>query len=199
MISPKKQRFVEYIKDFTHQNNRPPTFVEIMDGLNVRSLGTINWYVGELEKEGIITRMKGKNGKRALSVLENHMTNALPLLGLISAGKPLEQFDIIDHINVPSKYINPDNFALKVNGDSMEDDGILHNDIIIVRKTKDARNGETVIAHINNEATLKKYYIKKNKIELHPRNEKYDIIHIDKTDEFGISGILIGLIRNYDS
>ena len=199
MISPKKQRFVEYIKDFTHQYNRPPTFVEIMDGLNVRSLGTINWYVGELEKEGIITRMKGKNGKRALSVLENHMTNALPLLGLISAGKPLEQFDIIDHINVPSKYITPDIFALKVNGDSMEDDGILHDDIIIVRKTKDARNGETVIAHINNEATLKKYYIKKNKIELHPRNEKYDIIHIDKTDEFGISGILIGLIRNYDS
>ena len=98
MISPKKQRFVEYIKDFTRQYNRPPTFVEIMDGLNVRSLGTINWYMGELEKEGIITRMKGKNGERALSVLENHMTNALPLLGLISAGKPLEQFDIIDHI-----------------------------------------------------------------------------------------------------
>ena len=199
MISPKKQRFVEYIKSFTHLNNRPPRFVEIMNGLNVKSLGTINWYVNELEKDGIITRMKGKNGKRALSILENHMTTALPLLGLISAGKPLEQFDIIDHINVPSKYINSNNFALRVNGDSMEDDGILHDDIIIVKKTENAHNGETVIANINNEATLKKYYIKENKIELHPRNEKYNIIHINETDDFGISGVLVGLIRNYDN
>ena len=199
MISPKKKRFVDYIKNFTSLNDRPPTFVEIMKGLNISSLGTINWYVNELEKDGAIARIKGKNGKRALSVLENHISNSLPLLGLISAGKPLEQFDISDHINVPHKYIKSDNFALKVNGDSMENDGILHNDIIIVKKTNNANNGETVIAQINNEATLKKFYTKNNKIELHPRNEKYDIIHIEDGDEFSISGILVGLIRDYDN
>ena len=199
MISPKKQRFVDYIKSFTHLNNRPPTFVEIMNGLNINSLGTINWYVNELEKDGAIARIKGKNGKRALSVLESHISNSLPLLGLISAGKPLEQFDITDRISVPQKYIKPGNFALRVNGDSMEDDGILHNDIIIAKKADKANNGETVIAQINNEATLKKLYIRNNKIELHPRNEKYNIININDEDEFIISGILIGLIRNYDN
>ena len=65
MISPKKQRFIDYINSFTNLNNRPPTFVEIMNGLNVKSLGTINWYVNELEKDGFIRRLKGKNGKRA--------------------------------------------------------------------------------------------------------------------------------------
>ena len=81
----------------------------------------------------------------------------------------------------------------------MEDDGILHNDIIIAKKADKANNGETVIAQINNEATLKKLYIRNNKIELHPRNEKYNIININDEDEFIISGILIGLIRNYDN
>ena len=199
MISHKKQRFIDYIKNFTNINNRPPTFVEIMDGLSMKSLGTINWYVSELEKDGFIERIKGKNGKRALSVLESHIDNTLPLLGLIAAGKPLEQFNIADYINVPSKYIGPDNFALRVNGDSMEDDGILHNDIIIVKKAKNASNGKTIVAYINNEATLKKYYLKNNMIELHPKNKKYNIIHIDENDEFEISGILIGLIRNYDN
>lgn len=199
MISPKKQRFINYIKDFTNLNNRPPTFVEIMNGLNMKSLGTINWYVNELEKDGSIERIKGKNGKRALSVLESHIDNTLPLLGLIAAGKPLERFNIADHINVPSKYIDPNNFALRVNGDSMKDDGVLHDDIIIVKKSNNASNGKTIVAYINNEATLKKYYLKNNKVELHPENEKYNIIRIDKNDEFEISGILIGLIRNYDN
>ena len=89
-ISPKKQRFVDFIRDFTNDNNRPPTFVEIMSGLDIRSLGTVNWYVNELEKEDVIRRMKGKNGKRALSVLEQRIQNRLPLLGLIAAGHPLD-------------------------------------------------------------------------------------------------------------
>ena len=63
MLSPKKQKFVDYIKNFTSSNDRPPTFVEIMNGLNYSSLGTINWYIVELEKEGLIERVKGHNGK----------------------------------------------------------------------------------------------------------------------------------------
>ena len=68
-LSPKKQRFVKYISDFTNTHDRPPTFVEIMAGLNILSLGTINWYVNELEKEGVIQRMRGKNGKDRKSVV----------------------------------------------------------------------------------------------------------------------------------
>ena len=93
MLSPKKQKFIEYIKDFTSLNERPPTFVEIMKGLRFSSLGTVNWYIVELEKEGLIERVKGYNGKRALSILEEKITNQLPLLGMVSAGMPLDIFD----------------------------------------------------------------------------------------------------------
>ena len=77
MLSPKKQKFVNYLKSFTQENERPPTFIEIMRGLEFSSLGTVNWYIVELEKEGIIERVKGFNGKRALSILESKINNQL--------------------------------------------------------------------------------------------------------------------------
>ena len=124
-LSPKKQRFVDFIKFFTVEQNRPPTFVEIMDGLSIKSLGTISWYVKELEKAGVLERKNGYNGKRSLSILEQKITNTLPLLGLIAAGQPLDIFDNTDEIEVPPSFVKPGNFVLKVNGNSMIEDGIL--------------------------------------------------------------------------
>ena len=196
-ISPKKQRFVDYIRDFTNDNNRPPTFVEIMSGLGIRSLGTVNWYVSELEKEDVIQRMKGKNGKRALSVLEQHIQNRLPLLGLIAAGYPLEVFENTEYIDVPLQYIKPENYVLKVNGNSMIDDQIQNGDYIIVKKTDTAVNGDTVVALVNNEATLKRYYMKKKKVELHPQNPNFAIIHVNSSDTFQINGIVLAVFRKY--
>jgi len=196
-ISPKKQRFVNFIKNFTNDNNRPPTFVEIMSGLSIKSLGTINWYVNELEKEGLLERIRGKNGKRALSVLEQNIQNRLPLLGLIAAGYPLETFENNDYINVPLQYLKPDNYVLKVNGDSMKEDGILDGDYIIVEKNNIAKEGDNVVAIINGEATLKSYYIGSNGIELHPRNDKYGIIYVNEEDDFRIQGLLKGVFRKY--
>ena len=196
-LSPKKQRFVDFIRDFTYKNNRPPTFVEIMLGLDIHSLGTVNWYVNELEKEDVIRRMKGKNGKRALSVLERHIHNRLPLLGLISAGQPMEVFEDAKYMDVPPQYIKPENYVLKVNGTSMIDAQISNGDYIIVKKTETAVNGDTVIALINNEATLKRYYMKKQGIELHPQNPDFDIIHVQDGDDFKINGIILAVFREY--
>jgi len=196
-LSPKKQNFVDFIRNFTHENNRPPTFVEIMSGLNIRSLGTVNWYVNELEKENVIRRMKGKNGKRALSVLEQHIHNRLPLLGLIAAGHPLEVFEDTEYMDVPPQYIRAENYALKVNGNSMIDEQIRNGDYIIVKKTETAVNGETVVALVNNEATLKRYYMKKKDIELHPQNPDFDIIHVKDSDNFQINGIVLAVFREY--
>ena len=197
MLSPKKQRFIDFIRDFTDDNTRPPTFVEIMGGLQIRSLGTINWYVNELEKEGVIKRMRGKNGKRALSLLEQHIHNRLPLLGLIAAGHPLEVFESSEYMSVPAQYIKPENYVLKVNGWSMIDDQIRDGDYVIVRKAKTAKNGDTVVALLNNEATLKRYYLGDKGIELHPQNPDFDIIHVKQGDEFQINGILLAVFREY--
>ena len=196
-LSPKKQHFVDFIRKFTYENNRPPTFVEIMSGLNISSLGTINWYVNELEKEDVIRRMKGKNGKRALSVLEQNIHNRLPLLGLIAAGYPLEVFEDLEYMDAPPQYIKAENYILKVNGNSMIDDQIRDGDYIIVKKTETAVNGDTVVALLNNEATLKRYYMKQKGIELHPQNSYFDIIYVQDGDDFQINGIVLAVFREY--
>jgi repressor LexA len=196
-LSPKKQRFIDFVESFTANQNRPPTFVEIMDGLNINSLGTINWYVKELEKVGVLKRMNGFNGKRSLSVLERHMDNALPLLGLIAAGYPLEVFENSESVEVPSSFVHPDNYVLRVNGPSMQDDGILDGDLVIIQKVETAKNGDTVVAYVNDEATLKEYHHTKKRIELHPKNTAFDIINIDESDDFRIGGIVLGVIRKY--
>ena len=196
-ISPKKQRFVDFIRDFTYDNNRPPTFVEIMGGLDIRSLGTINWYVNELEKEGVLQRMRGKNGKRALSILEQHIQNRLPFLGLIAAGHPLDVFEDSEYMNVPPQYLKPENYVLKVNGNSMIDDQIRDGDYIIVKNTETAHNGEPVVALVNNEATLKRYYLGDWGVELHPQNLNFDIIYVKPTDDFQINGIVLAVFREY--
>jgi repressor LexA len=188
---------VDFIQYFTVNNNRPPTFVEIMSGLSISSLGTINWYVNELEQEGVLQRMRGKNGKRALSLLEQHIDNRLPLLGLIAAGHPLEVFENSEYMDVPPQYINPENYVLQVNGNSMIDDQIRDGDYVIVKKIETANNGDTVVALINNEATLKRYYLSDKGVELHPQNPDFDIIHVSPDDHFRINGIVLAVFREY--
>ena len=198
MMSPKKQRFIDYIRVFIEDNDRPPTFVEIMSGLGFKSLGTVNWYIVELEKDGLIERKKGFNGKRALSLLEEKISNKLPMLGLVAAGMPIEVFDNVEYVDVPSKYINNENYVLKVDGDSMVKDGIIDGDYVVVRKDNIAKPGQTVVAIVNGEATLKRFYIGKNGVELHPRNDNYNIIHISSDDQLQIQGQVLGVFREYN-
>jgi len=198
MLSPKKQRFLDFIKSFISRNDRPPTFVEIMKGLKFNSLGTINWYIVQLENDGLIKRIKGANGKRALSILEKNINNKLPMLGLVAAGMPIEVFDNVEYVDVPSKYINDENYVLKVDGNSMIDDGILDGDYIVVKKSQVATAGDTVVAILNGEATLKKYYLGKNGVELHPRNSKYNTIYVSTDDKLYIQGQVLGVFREYN-
>ena len=197
MLSPKKQKFIDYIRDFTEENQRPPTFVEIMNGLNFSSLGTVNWYIVELEKEGMIQRVKGHNGKRALSLLEQKIDNQLPLLGLVAAGMPIENFDTFEMIDIPSQFNNKADFVLRVDGNSMIDDGILNGDYVILKKVQVAKPGDTVVALINGEATLKQYYIGSNGVELHPKNNNYSVINVSPDDDLYIQGLVVGIIREY--
>jgi len=145
----------------------------------------------------MIERVKGFNGKRALSILESKIDNRLPLLGVVSAGVPLEIFDNEEYVDVPAMYCKRNNFVLKVDGDSMIEDGILDGDYIIAKKVQVAQPGDTVIASIDGEATLKRFYIGSNGIELHPRNKKYNIIHVNEEDELRIQGKLVAVIREY--
>lgn len=197
-LSPKKRRFVEFVREFSRREHRAPSFAEIMAGLNLKSLGTVNWYVRELEREGVLVRQGGFNAKRALRVEDTEEGRFyLPLLGLIAAGYPLEAVENPESIAVPPMYAQPANYVLRVKGDSMVEDHIQDGDYIIVRQQATAEVGQTVVAFINGEATLKRYYLRDGSIELHPRNPRYAVIKVRPEDDFKLGGVVLAVWRRY--
>jgi repressor LexA len=101
-------------------------------------------------------------------------------------------------MDVPPQYIKPENYVLKVNGNSMIDDQIRDGDYIIVKRVETANEGDTVVALVNNEATLKRYYLSDKGVELHPQNPDFDIIHVKSEDDFRINGIVLAVFREYN-
>lgn len=121
----------------------------------------------------------------------------LPLVGVVAAGEPIEAIPQMETVDVPSSMLaGGENFALRVKGTSMQDEGILPGDIVIVHKQATARNGQTVVALLDNEATIKKFYRKGNRIELHPANEALKPLIVSPDQEFRIEGVLVGVIRH---
>jgi len=120
----------------------------------------------------------------------------IPLLGFITAGKPIERIETPGTVSVPTNMVHRNTYALKVQGHSMIDDNIQDGDIIIVEKRVTAENGQSVVALIHNEqVTLKKFYIEKNGIRLQPANPEMPAIILDN-DEVQVLGIVSGVIRN---
>ena len=198
-LSPKQQRFLNFVQRYTVEHGQAPSYQEILDGMGFGSLGTVHWYVNALTHNGHLNRSKGPNGKRALTLTcEEHATPArLPLLGLIAAGEPIEALENAEAIPVPQPFVHPDNFVLQVKGDSMIGDHIEDGDYIIVRKSAEANPGQIVVALINGEATLKRYHPVNGHVELHPRNPNYPVITIHKRDHFQINGVLLYSFREY--
>ena len=200
-LSPKLKRFLDFIQRFTLIHDQSPSYEEIMASLGFGSLGTVNWYVKTLEEEGDLSRIKGPNGKRALTLShKEHATTTtarLPLLGLIAAGEPIEALENPEMVDVPPSLLHPDHYVLQVKGDSMIDEQIHDGDFIVARKAKTARSGQIVVALINGEATLKCYVPKSNGVELHPRNPDFPVIKVNSQDDFHINGVLLYSFRNY--
>ena len=201
LLSPKLKFFLEFVQRFTLTYGQSPSYEEIMFKLGFKSLGTVNWYVKTLEEQGYLSRVKGPNGKRALTLIHKEYatitTARLPLLGLIAAGEPIEALENPEMVDVPPFLLHPDNYVLQVKGDSMIDEQIHDGDFIVAKKTKIARSGQIVVALINGEATLKCYVPKTDCIELHPRNPNFPIIKVNPQDDFHINGVLLYSFRNY--
>jgi repressor LexA len=121
----------------------------------------------------------------------------IPMAGMVAAGSPIEPVQQSELIDVPPSMLRGGNtFALRVKGESMKDDGILPGDLIVVRKQESARNGQTVVALVNQEATVKTYFQKATHIELHPANVTMQPIVVRPSDAFQIEGIVVGVIRH---
>ena len=201
LLSPKLKIFLEFVQRFTLIYGQSPSYEEIMFKLGFKSLGTVNWYVKTLEEQGYLSRVKGPNGKRALTLIHKEYaiitTARLPFLGLIAAGEPIEALENPEMVDVPPFLLHPDNYVLQVKGDSMIDEQIHDGDFIVAKKTNIARSGQIVVALINGEATLKCYVPKTDCIELHPKNPNFPIIKVNPQDDFHINGVLLYSFRNY--
>ena len=130
-------------------------------------------------------------------VLQSLATAHVELAGVVAAGEPIEPIPQTERVEVPKSMIGRgETFALRVKGTSMKDEGIFPGDVVVVQKQATARNGQTVIALVNGEATIKTYHRKAGTVELHPANETMQPILVKPTDAFQIEGIVVGVIRH---
>ncbi len=147
-----------------------------------------------------VTRYEGGT-RRIPAVVEvalRHLRNArrVPMLGTVAAGKPIEPVAQNEFVDFPFAE-GGENFALRVAGDSMRDDGILPGDIVLVHKQSKAATGQTVVALVNGQATVKKYHPKGDRVELRPANDAMQPIQVAPGDDFQIQGVVIGLMRRF--
>ncbi len=193
-IDEKINQVYEFTVDFIHENGFPPSIRDICNKLKIKSTATAYSYVEKLKEKGILDKAPLK--KRALTLSRKTEFKSIPLIGTIRAGSPIFAVENLDgYYPLPEEFSgNGNEFALKVQGDSMINAGIYDGDIIIVNQQNTAHNGEIVVALIDDSATVKRFYKKDGKIILHPENDNLsDMIFYEAT----ILGIVKGLFRKF--
>lgn len=197
-LTKKQKEFLGYLSGYIAAWGHSPSFDEICAHFGFNSYNTVTTYLKILERKGYI-RLPRKNLKRSIEVISPVETRRfeLPILGRVAAGKPIEAVEDREAVEVPPSMIGTgDFFALKVKGRSMEEEGILSGDTIVVRRQPTAENGETVVALIDNEVTVKKYYRRKNHVELRPAHKGMESIRV-KAGDLQIQGKVVGVVRHY--
>ena len=205
MLTHQQEKLLQFINNFQLTSNVTPSFDEMKDGLGLRSKSGIHRILSALEERGYINKLN--NRARAIEVLKfpNNKTEyfnnniTIPILGKIAAGHPIEAItDNTNYIDIPKSLLGKgEYFLLEVEGDSMINAGIFDGDQVIIEKRNDAKNGDIVVALIdNNEATLKRIYKRGQQLALQPENPAFKTI-IYEPDRVQIQGILKQLIRKY--
>ena len=186
------EEIYRYITEFINDKGYPPTVREICAELGIRSTSTVHRYLKELEAEGRISM--GENQNRAITLKDTAPAGTIPVLGRVAAGSPILAEEEVEEY-VPYAGNTAGLFALRVRGESMIKCGILNDDIVVVRRTPEARNGEIVVALIEDSATVKRFYKEDGHFRLQPENDDYEPIIVDSVE---ILGKVISVLRSYD-
>ena len=196
-LTKQQTRIYSYLETYLRRKGRPPSYQEIQDYFGFRSLNSVVKHLKQLERKGYLESPWG-NQKRAFRLLPLRTTAAtIPFLGRVAAGAPIEAIDIPEAIEVPESLLaGGNNFALQVQGESMIDEGIRDGDVLIIRKQDHADNGQTVVAQIEGEATIKKFYQRDGRVELRPANEELKPLVVP-AEKVEIIGVVVGLVRHY--
>lgn len=230
-LTPKEKSVLEFIENHLLESGISPSYQEIKDHFGLASFNSVQNYLKQLLNKGYIANPQ--NQKRAIQVLHSASAVqeqllskvstatgsprsqllqardeilSLPLLGKVAAGQPIEAIKHDEYIDVPPSMVRvpSKSFALKVQGDSMIDDGIFDEDIILIQKQSSANNGDIVVATVEDEATVKRFYLRAKPeapgsekwVELRPSNSTMKSMWFDPA-QVEIRGIVVGLIRKF--
>lgn len=191
-ISTAQKRVLDSITDWLKENSHPPTLRELCRKSGLKSTWTIRHHLKKLEEAGYLKLKEGLSR----GIFLKRKNTGIPLLGKISAGKPIEAIENVeDTIDLNYMFSNIDNiFALKIKGDSMINAGIFDGDIVFVKKQSTAVTGDIVAAIIDDEATVKRFKKTESGVRLIPENPKYEPI---TAKNIKIAGKVVGIIRKY--
>jgi repressor LexA len=194
-LTEKQHQVYRFIREYIRGEGHPPTYREIQHAFGFKSVNSVEKYIAALKERGALLP-PGKEGRPVLRLAEEgEGTLMIPLLGDVAAGPPIEAIEWSETVEVPRAMLGKgEYFGLKVKGYSMVDDGILDGDLIIFKRQHTAENGQTVVALVDGEATVKKYFRKPDGIELRPANPTMSPILVRGAD-FRIQGIFAGLMR----
>jgi repressor LexA len=197
-LTKRQKEILDFIRDYRRQQGISPTQREIRERFRLSSFGTVQKHLKRLEEKGALSREW--NRSRGISPAdERPAPREVPLLGAVAAGRPIEPFPEEETIEVPSSLLGKgEHFVLRVRGDSMIEDGIRDGDYVVVARRASAQNGQTVVALVRGEATLKRYYSEGARVRLQPANAAMKPLTVEARDVI-LQGVVTGLIRDYSA
>ena len=195
-MKPIEQKILSFIASHNLDQQQTLTVEQIASAVGYRSRGSVHRYLTSLVDQGFLKRTQGKRGLTCTG--KPSADHILPFLGKIAAGKPIEAIENAQELDLTQMFAGPDRFVLQVTGDSMIEAGIHDNDFVVVRQCHIAKNGDIVVALIDQQdVTLKRFYtISDNRIRLVPENPRMEPINYSP-DRVWIQGIVIGQMRKY--
>lgn len=203
-LTPRQAEVLELIKANMSETGMPPTRAEIAQKLGFKSANAAEEHLKALAKKGVIEIMPGTSRGIRLLLEEEEAAaeeSGLPLIGKVAAGEPiLAQEHIESHYQVDPALFHPRaDFLLRVQGMSMKNIGIMDGDLLAVHKTQEVRNGQVVVARLDEDVTVKRFQRKGSQVWLLPENEELEPIAVDLScQQLTIEGLAVGVIRNAD-
>ena len=204
-LSPRQREVLDYIATTIQTHGIPPTYREIGDALAIASTNGVADHVKALVKKGYLAKAGGGSA-RGLRLTDSASppargeTVSVPVIGTVAAGMPIlaeENYERTLHVDRSMARDGGAMYALRVRGDSMMEEGILDGDTVIVRQQSTARNGDIVVALINDEATVKFYFHEGERVRLQPAHPTMRPIFVDRQDSAAIQGLVVGVMRQY--
>ena len=190
-LTAQQIKVFDVIKESMQNNGYPPTRAEIARILDFKSVNAAESHIKALVKKGVIEKVPGSS--RGIKLVEE--ASGIPLVGSVAAGSPILAVENIEKTIPLNPLTKAVDFFLRVQGYSMVEAGILDNDLVGIKKTNNAENGEIVVARIDEDVTLKRFSKNKTSIKLIAENSAYEDIHVSEQTDFAIEGKAVGVIR----